>query len=118
MCCFFPIPEPYSCFTPVLALSPSKGWTTLFFPFLSHSCSCPVTFKRLDNPFFHSCSCSVAFKWLDNPFFHSCPIPALALSPSKGWTTLFSISFPFLFFLCHLQTPVQPFFPSLLYSSS
>src|SRR5258708_12441096 len=82
MCCFFPIPEPYSCFTPVLALSPSKGWTTLFFPFLSHSCSCPVAFKRLDNP-----------------FFHSCPIPALALSPSKACTTLFSI-------------PALPLFPS------
>src|SRR5260370_541924 len=97
MCCLFPIPEPYSCFIPALALSPSKGWTTLLsipvsFLFLPHHLQ-----KRLDNPSFCSCSCSVAFKRLDNPSFNPSPIPFLPLSPSKSSTPFFSIPFPFLF---------------------
>src|SRR5713226_1068137 len=94
MCCLFPIPEPYSCFIPALALSPSKGWTTLLsipgsFLFLPHHLQ-----KRLDNPSFRSCSCSVAFKKAGQPFF------------------------PFLLLLCHLQKAGQPFFPSLFHSCS
>ncbi len=114
----------YSCFILPLVLSPSQGWT----PHLFYSCSYPVAFtkgwtillsipvpfpffpRRLHKagqpifPFlFHSHSCSIAFTRLDNPSFPSCSIPVLALSPSKGWTTLLSILAPFLLLLCCLQ---------------
>src|SRR5260370_1169744 len=124
----------YSCSYPVAF---TKGWTILLslpvpfpflprplhkagqpvFPFLFHSCSCSVAFKRLDNPSFHSCSIlALALspsKRLDNPSFHSCSILALAPSPSKGWTTLISILAPFPFLPCHLHKRLHnPFFPS------
>src|SRR5258708_4218845 len=127
MCCLFPIPEPYSCFIPALALSPSNGWTNLLsipvsFLFLPHHLH-----NRIDDLSFHSCSCSVAFKRLDNPSFHPCPIPVLPMSPSKRWTPFISIPVPFPFLpipvpfllsLCHLQKAGQPLFPFLLHSCS
>src|SRR5216684_3602671 len=90
------------------------------FPFLFHSRSCSVTFKRLDNPSFHSCSIlALALspsKRLDNPSFHSCSIPALAPLPSKGWTTLISILAPFPFLPCRLHKKAgQPFFSFLFF---
>src|SRR5260370_996046 len=124
MCCFFPIPEPYSCFTPVLALSPSKGWTTLFFPFPSYPCSSHVPFIRLPIPFFHSCSCSVTFKRLDNPSFpasqrspiltdlpYSCPCHL-----TRGWTPQNStfVSNPFIQTTCYTTSCLAPFLAILL----
>src|SRR5229473_140193 len=114
-------PSFHSCPILVLAMSPSKGWTTLISilaPFLlSH-----YRLQTAGQPLFpflpHSCSRSVTFKWLDNPYFHSCSIPALALSPSKGWTILLSIPVPFLFLPCHLQKAGQPIFPFLPHSCS
>src|SRR5258708_1964257 len=142
MCCLFPIPEPYSCFIPALALSPSKGWTTLLsipvsFLFLPHHLQ-----KPLDNPSFHSCSFSVAFQSPDNPSSHPSPIPFLPLPPSYFFSPFFPfhshsrpfpvaftrlaipsfpsspILAPFLLLPCRLQKAGQSFFPFLSHSCS